>query len=373
MKKFGLCVALCTLLITSISYAAPPNADELLQQSLFLSLLLDSDPEKSSLGARSIGMVYPRDESLCDVIAEKLMRSTEVEPRKPLVQTVEWYVRVLGELKNPRYLDVLRATRARTTNKNLLEEIDKAIKAIGTDTGIPYEPGTVQLAAKKAEAAQKLLVVRRDDRSAFNQVKNETALTDVLNMLGTPDDMTAWTARVQKLLLHYAGQGLFVLTFDRDPAPRWIVAATYPELLAIRPLYNGENFGVAQTLGSFQGRFLMAFLKSNGRQIKPDIDALTVLAKRLETLPFPTDDYEENVLEKGLAWLARSSDPKAMAVLEQVTATVGSSEGKAMAQKALDFAKARREKAAFKAAAKEMEEESDDSEASIEDTVNPGT
>ena len=359
MKTIGSWVAFVVLLVQSYLHCEPSADTDPLQRALFLSMLTDRVPEKSVLGARSLRLFYAHDELLSDAIAERLESESKTELRGADARMAQWHITLLGDSHNPRYRDVLTRVRERTMYKRLLSAIDSALKDIGSGEAAQYSPDTIKIAAVKSDSERLLAQARRTDHSAFDQIKIATPLADVLRMLGTPDDATAWTARAQKLLLHYADQGLFVLTVDHDS---WVVAATYHELIPIRPIYNGERFGIAQALGSFHSRFLVAFMKSEHRQIRQDTDALAVLAKRVEVLPKPDGHFEPAALEKGMMWLAASNDPRAGTILQEVATTGGSQEAKDIAKKALDLHTRRMAKMARKPALDDDDEEPGEAE-----------
>ena len=357
MNIYKAWIVLFAFLLPGFAHSQPDADAEAVQRALFVSLLTDEGTEKSVLGARSILMSDPANETLTDAIAEKLNRETKGELRGAAERMAEWHVTLLGRSHNGRYRDLLMRVRERSTYKGLLSAVDSALEDLDRGETDPYVAGTLKLSAVKNDAEKVLSAARRTDRGDFDRIKNNTPLADVLRTLGSPDDTTAWTARAQKLLLHYADQGLFVLTVDHDS---WVVAATYPELIPVRPLYNGEHYGIAQALGCFHSRFLTAFMKSEHRQIRQDTDALAVLAKRVEVLPKPEGYFEPASLEIGMKWLAVSKDPKAALILQEVADTAGSEEAKKIANKALKIHERYMAKATSRKP--EMEESDDDAD-----------
>jgi len=182
------------------------------------------------------------------------------------------------------------------------------------------------------------------DRSAFSTLKEGASLSEVLSLMGAPDELTMWRVRTEKLVLHYADAGLFLMSVEQGVPPRYIAMQVHPELVPVRATYKGQNFGFAQILGSVHGRPLVQYFKSERQRIVADMDAMYVLGRLLE-LPPAEHRYDVAMFEIALKELWRSRDTRSKEWIRQVAELAGESDAKDQATKytlAIDSLAARR-------------------------------
>lgn len=318
MKTIGAVLVIVVGLLSSAVHAQTPIDVDKVQQAMFASLVLDDDLGRSRLGARAIRKFYPKNEALTDLIAECLMRETATTVQGRRLNTVAWYVIMLGETQNSRYRDILRQVQERTTIKKLLDDISDALKQMTDNAAIQYVPGSIDIAAKRTEAAKILADNRRSDRSRFGSITQGSTLVEILQALGAPDALTAWTVRTQKMEVHYFGAGLIVLSIDNVDQPRWVTYTAARELMPIQKMYTGENLAIAQNLGSLQNKLLVQFYKTSGRRIHNDLSAMELTVRRITEIPYPDDRDEEEAVLRILKRFALSPDPRAGAVVKSI-------------------------------------------------------
>jgi len=112
---FWLAFGICTV-------HAEPIDVESVQKAISVMLLTDASGKSSRLGAISIQKFYPADESLTDLIAEKLLRAVNVAFDPKLLPTIKTYVDALERTHNARYRNILLSVRNWTTIERAIDQ-----------------------------------------------------------------------------------------------------------------------------------------------------------------------------------------------------------------------------------------------------------
>jgi len=76
-----------------------------LEKAVFLSMTLDPDHSKSRLGVRILGQEFPKDDSICDAIAEKLLKEPPIPADGVALDAMQWYIVTIRERCSGRYHD----------------------------------------------------------------------------------------------------------------------------------------------------------------------------------------------------------------------------------------------------------------------------
>jgi len=343
MKKlFSVCALLALLSCGLIASAtAQENADPGDQQRLlYLSMLLKDNPAISLLAARSISQAHGGDVELSDYVAERLIQQAGPKPDKRFLSAINWYIVVLGNTANSRYVDVLTLARERYELPQVLERIDAALVKVGAKVGNQYVPGSLNLEGKRQELNRWVQGQSKAARKEFSSVHAGQGLATVVTQLGVPDDMSTMTIRMSyargtKLVAHYSGQGALVLTLRGGASEMWSVIEPIDESFPIAEVYRGDNFGVAQMIGNLRGGSFRDYLKFQGSIIKRDPALAVVLAKRLETFSFPADKLEDDANGIAIGMIARHATTNAdlFESLKRIAANGGGKKTKAYARK----------------------------------------
>jgi hypothetical protein len=325
-KILSLALASVLFLLPFVVSAAAPAPSEL-ERSVFLSMALDSDYAKSRLGTRILSQQFVRDDSICDVIAERLLKEPSVPATGVAVDAIQWYVVAIRESCSGRYHDALMTARQRFTHPKILKHIDAAL-AVPVDISVPqYEEGGVDLLARQIELMQHLSTLRGSSASARG-VPRESTLGETMDRAGLPQDLEQLSYTIARyghttaLVAHYRNAGMLI--FRRDHARKhWVLADTLDELAPLGDTYQGKDFGVAQSLVCLRGRVFREYIKRHGRQIRRDRGLMWALANRLTRVPFASDRLEEDGLLVGVKIIASSRDPEALRMLQQIGAAPG--------------------------------------------------
>jgi hypothetical protein len=315
---------LIALLGTAPATLASTPAD--LKKAAFLQMLVNENPGVSLLGARSIGHFYAYDTTLTDFIAEQLLQAVTPDMSKPTMQRVNWYVVVLGEIGNPRYVDTLTQVRQGLTHPAMLKRVDAALASIGDRQAEPYVAGGVDLGAARKTFEQGSRA--RTEHPAFSSIMPNQSLTDTLTAVGLPNEMSTLTVRIArgrgtKLVFHYANAGSLMLDLQRGTPEWWTVIEAIDEALPVSTLYQGKNPGMAQMIGSLRGGMFRDFVQFRSAAIKQDPALVPLIAKRLETFSFPADRFEDDAHARLLRYIAERAvtDPEMMKSLRLIAET----------------------------------------------------
>ena len=329
MKPFvWLALAAGVFAFLSNARAAPaaPTASEL-ERAAFLSMALDPDHEKSRLGVRILGQEFPNDDSLCDFIAERLLKEPPVPANRDALDAIQWYIVTIRDKCTGRYHDTLTIMRQRVTHERLLKHIDTALAAPVDVAVAQYQEGGVDLLSKQIELMEMLAGLRNSSASARGVAPGAT-FGEVLERAGYPQDLKQINYRIARygrsnaLVAHYRNAGMLI--FRRDyTRNRWVLGETLDELAPVSQTYQGKDFGVAQSVACLRGEMFRGYIKSHSRQVRGDTGLLWSLANRLTRVPFPSDRYEEDGMLIGVKLITTSRNPEALQMLRQIGAAPG--------------------------------------------------
>lgn len=323
-----LALACCAFFPTSDARAEALTPDQL-ERALFLSMMLSQDAEDSQLGVRILGRRYPNDDSVCDYIAERILKAPEAA-RPVSDKAIVWYVRTLGENCSARYRDALTLARSRYQDRTVLGYFDAALAVPVTNPVGQYAEGGVDLLAREAELQQQLLPLRAK-RGFIGRMREGTPFGHVLVSAGVPVQLTALLGST--LAAHYPGTG--ILIFRRESVGgQWLLGQTLVELFPVAETYTGTQFAIAQSLACLRSRSFRLFVKSNDRVIRREPALLWALANRLSAAPVPSDRYEEDGMLVAVKVIASSQQAEAVEMLKRIGAAPG---GKA-SEAARDYA-----------------------------------
>lgn len=143
---FWLAFGICTV-------HAEPIDVESVQKAISVMLLTDASGKSSRLGAISIQKFYPADESLTDLIAEKLSLAVNVAFEPKLLPTIKSYVDALERTHNARYRNILLSVRNWTIDKSLNKHIQEVLPTLGNST-TEFVPGQIDLEQQRANSQQ---------------------------------------------------------------------------------------------------------------------------------------------------------------------------------------------------------------------------
>ncbi len=325
MKATVLVLVVISLFSASGAIAATPTPSEL-ERAVFLSMALDSNHDKSRIGVRILSQRYPKDDELCDYVAEKLLKEP-ASTSSIATDAISWYVRVLSEHCNSRYNDTLALVRQRQTHEKIVKHLDLALARPANGTAVAqYKEGSVDVQATQIELLR-MLSGRQQKRGAGAGIAPGVTLGEVLDRAGLPRELAPMTLRVAKygrksvLAAHYEGTGL--LMFTRLGAADWILADVFDELVPVNAAEQGPHFVVAQSLACLRGQALRIYVKSEARVIRQHRGLLWTLAERIAASPFPSDKFEEDGLMVGIEVIAGSRHPEAVAMLKKIGASPG--------------------------------------------------
>jgi len=323
MKKTGLGnfigVFFVATLLAAPLCAAQSAAGSALQRAFFTRLLLDDDLEKSRLAARSIARVPPGPdtEALSDLVAEHLLYLVHSNPGDDpvLIDSIAWHVVVLTGTSTGRYREILDKVRQRYTQKKVSERIDLALGAANASTGSLYAGQGLNIAALRAGADAALAASRTRDRSQFVKLHPGTSLAEVLQSVGTPDDVTTTTVRVarygrsQMLTMHYAGSGLVFFRRGKREEDQWVASEFVDEFFDVTTVYKGTQFGAAQALASLRGLPFREYFRYERKRIQNDPDMMDVFEKRALQFTQPADGFELSGMIACVRLIANSKNP----------------------------------------------------------------
>jgi hypothetical protein len=326
MKKILYFLLACSVLVRAPDARAAASPSEL-ERSVFLLMALDPDYAKSRLGARILGQQFVRDDAVCDVIAERLLKEPPVPANAVAADAIQWYVVAIREACYGRYHDTLTIARQRFTHPKILKHIDAAL-AVPVDISVAqYKEGGVDLLTQQIDLMQQLGTLRGSSASARGMTLGST-FGDVLDRAGLPQDLEqlsyiiARYGHTNALVAHYRNAGMLI--FRRDYVRKhWVLGETLDELAPVSATYEGTQFGIAQTIACMRGRMFREYIKRHGRKIRRDSGLLWTLANRLTRVPFPSDRYEEDGMLVGVKLIAGSRDPEALQMLRQIGAAPG--------------------------------------------------
>jgi uncharacterized protein with PIN domain len=259
------------------------------------------------------------------------------------VDTLAWYARLLGETDSARYRDALNLAKQRYTNKKIIARVDEALKRLGTKQAEQYAFQEIDRAGLRTDAQRAVTAQIKSDRQAFSAVRPKGRLSDVLEALGAPDEVTLTTVVIARygrsthLLAHYAGAGMVAFQYDFSHSLGWSVIETMDELIPVKEFYTGTQFGMAQSIATLRGESYRLYLHGNARKILRDPTAKTVLIQRILAVPFPADRYEDDANAVAIKRLGRSRDAAMREPIEKIAATA---KGKDTAKMAKNYAEA---------------------------------
>ena len=372
LKFLSMLVLISSAVAPAVAQTGGGNVEQL-QRSVYLAMLLDNDPTISVLGAQSIGHFYGKDSELTDVIAELLLECSGAATR-PQERSAGGYAAVLGGSESSRYFGVLTEARQKCESVSIQKHLDIALTKMVSGPGEQYRPGSVDVGAKRNQAA--LLMRERNEqaKSGFSGIAAGQSLAEVVTAVGMPNDITTMAVRTkfyrgQKLVFHYADAGLLLLDLQRGTDHWWRVLEPIDEPFPVAEVYSGEKLGTAQMLASLRGETFRLFLKLHSREFRGDTQLASVLVKRLETFSFPADRYEDdaNAIALRLLWNHVSKEPSMLGPLRSVAASMGGKKGKKAAQNYLARYERRQAQLAAAAAAGVPAEAETDVEADSED------
>jgi hypothetical protein len=326
MKRNGLiAIAGCAFFLLSTARAAVLAPSEL-ERAVFLSMVLDTNYEKSRIGVRILSQRYPGNDELCDYVAEKLLKEPP-SSSGAATDAISWYVRVLDESCRPRYRDTLTLVRQRQTNEKIVKYLDLALaKPASAPAMEQYKEGAADLLSAQVELLE-MLGARQQAKGAGAGFAPGATLGEVLDRAGIPRELTSMTLRIAKygrstaLAAHYDGTGL--LMFRRQGAAEWVLADVFDELFPVGDTYKGSQFSIAQSLSALRGQALRMFIKANARAIRRDRELLWALTRRVSVSPFPSDKFEADGLQVGFKVIAGSRNPEVLAMLKMIAESPG--------------------------------------------------
>lgn len=337
MKKIGhLALACCALFSFPHVKAASLPADQL-ERAIFLSMMLSQDSEKSRMGVRILGQRFPNDDSVCDHIAERLLKASDPASRVA-VDTIAWYVTTIRESCSSRYRNALTLARQRYTNEKITKHLDEALAIPVTSPVEQYAEGGVDLAARDAEL-QKLLSSIGNSSKTAGGIEPGATFGEVVQRAGVPQELTSMTLRVARygrqsaLVAHYSGSGL--LMFRRAAGDQWTLVDSFAELFPVSETYKGTQFGIAQSLACLRGETFRVYLKTHAREIRQDPGLMWALTHRLIATPFPADDFEEDGMLVAVKLIASSRHAESLDMLKQI----GAAPGEDVPEAARDYAR----------------------------------
>jgi len=327
MKGPGqLLISCCALFFLSDVKAASLSAEQI-ERAVFLHMTLSPDYEKSRLGVRILGQQFPNEDSLCDYVAERLLKEP-IAPRGVAVDAISWYVNTLRDSCSTRYRDTLTLARQRYTDEKIIKYLDLALATPVTASVEQYKEGGVDLLSRQMELEQQLIELKRTGGSNLSGVVLGMPFGEVLQRAGVPQDLSSLTLRIARygradvLVAHYAGSGM--LMFRRDPTGgKWLLADTFDEIYPVSETYKGPQFAVAQSLACLHGESFREYVKTHGRAIRQDVGLTWALTNRLSKTPFPADRYEEDGMLVGLKLIVTSRHPEKLDMLKQIGAAPG--------------------------------------------------
>lgn len=303
-----LLVNACLLFLPAVAYCQ--SDFDTYKRAMCGTMILDEDWRAVRYGMKAVKTMFPDDELLNDLVAERLSEikvagktaSAELNAARALIETLVVY-------KSDRYQLFLKKIRQENAFKPEVNVLIDNLKTTAMATS-QFVPGVIDAVVAKSNFAKTMEAYKKKDRSGFAFVVQVKTLDELLEKIGAPDLVSAWKVHAPKLELHYVDLGLVVLNLDTSnpSAPQWKVLMTANELTRVSKIYRGEHFDIAQNLASIQGRRLKMYTKSN-RSLFRDVSLLSVLVYRMADAGKYGDAYEKVVTEKAMSILSRSNDP----------------------------------------------------------------
>jgi hypothetical protein len=298
-----------------------------LERVIFQSLMMSPDFEKSRLGVRALAEQFPNDDSVCDYVAERLLK--EPDPTREIaVDAIAWYATTLGDSCSARYHDALSLARQRYTSEKVVKYLDLALARPADNSTPQYAEGGVDLLARRSEIEQQLRELEPGSASGISQVTQGMPFGEVIERAGVPRDFSSLTLRVARwgrstvLVAHYGGSAMLIFRHDTT-SNRWTLADSFPELSAVNENFKGTQFAVAQTLTCLRGLPFRDYIKINARTISRDPRLMWVLANRISATPFPADEFEQDAMLVAVEWMVRLRSDESLAMLKQIAAAPG--------------------------------------------------
>jgi hypothetical protein len=317
MKKTLPALSIGALVFLSGARAAAPTGVQL-ERAVLLSMTLSHNYEESILGVRILAQRFPYDDSLCDYVAERLLKEPE-SPRGTAAEAVSWYVITLRDSCSARYRNVLTLAHQRYTNPAILKQLDIPPVKPADPAVKQYAEDEVDLLAREAELQRQLAALARGGSSA-RYVRAGATFATVLEVAGAPQGMSALIGST--LAMHYRGAGILIFHGDRATHV-WTLGETFPELFPIGDSFQGTRFEVAQSIACLRRKPFRLYVKVHEDEIRKDPELMWVLANRLTHNGTPTDRYEEDGLLVALEVIVKSGHPDTIAMLKQIGAAPG--------------------------------------------------
>jgi hypothetical protein len=312
-------LAFVALLFVSAANAETDSVEEI-ERSLFTLMFLSKDYERSRLAVRILGQTSRTDDSTCDLIAERLLKSSK-DAQGVAIDAIAWYVATIRDHCSQRYRNALVQARKRYKDEAILRHFGRALALPPDESVEQYREGAVNLAAVEKELQQRLVPYRRSAKPE-NELALGITFGDALQVAGAPRDLSGLTlrfwryARSSLLVAHYDGIGMLI--FRRGSGGVWSLVDIIAELNPIGEAYQGENFAMAQALSCLRGEAFREYVKLHHPQFRTDSGALWALARRLARTPFPADRFEEDGMLVAIKVIVNSRDAQTIDMLKLI-------------------------------------------------------
>jgi hypothetical protein len=242
---------------------------------------------------------------------------------------------MFADMRNPRYIGVLLEAQKLIAKPELKQRVEKVVAKLGTPSS-QYVPGTIDIAAKRAEFESIIREYRKADRSGFKEIHIEDPLTAVLDRLGSPDLVSGITSygkwgRAETFVAHYQDVGLIAHRFD-SKAHRWVVFEKAEELLPVKTIYSGSYPGLAQMIASFRGVSFRNLMKYYNQPMREEEALMELLAQRAMLNSYLPDSLEDDGLEIAVKFVNLLKTPKAEALLQQIARQSSSKDARKAAE-----------------------------------------
>jgi hypothetical protein len=315
-------------MVTAKPFSEPLAINE---RYTYYSLLSSEDSGLLRLGARTLMNNEIFDQTMLDVVAERLWQNPLGKKAAADVDAMAWLAKVLGASGNPRYREMLQTMRAQPHHAKFHKYLDEALKGLGTATATEsYQPGTVDL----LDLAVQLEHVRAADAATLRDANaalpsRGESLDAIYQRFGLPDYVndsvirTGWGIpggfKLSAMDVYYYNRFTLRMEYNHSGKDRgWRLTHYSPELTHGPFALGAESNYLAHGLMVSNSKMLQSIaIELDKNRIVPR-EILDVVAERLLLSAETEDDVEVDGLSRLCRVLGRSRDLRYADVLDDV-------------------------------------------------------